>query len=592
MSNRKDQFSSHASINQNKKRSRQSKQIQNQLIIKLACSTLAVPLQACFFIMDESTSCPICLCSPDEVKDIIFCKSPCLHEFCVPCVEHFLLKPRDSETAQDFYNNRPTTGNCPLCRQVISLFDLKNSKDNSCVYKKNRQVATWPIKNQIYRQQNYIARQRLDLQSLITKRGTLNGCGISFNFLGADSAPRMEFLQPLKLVSTGNQKTEMDALDFQEYHFFEKTMTFHGVCHFDHPVMQFREYKHSQLDCLLQFSRDGQFVRDGFLRWKLAPNADPNNAFPLDGTWEVSWKFGLTIKIHVQDHCFYCMDHWYEIELDENHCPKFTWPGEFGLNRDPVRQTSTLPLPPGSTGPQVGETLEWKTTFRAYEIITWKRLSMDLSDAWKLIRMKPQRLVYRQIMQGNENDNSLSRPSYHVDTLWGNTFCQAFCVGLASYHFVGPDADGNLQAYISYEHPRTASWPPLDNGTAVPPRVQFRNTSWDASTRTFRGDICWLEVYETRWQGEAKWSYEIQFDPSFMYISGGTCSRQEGLPHRFGEDLVYVNAAAEDPLRNAGASFETAPEATKAMLQHVVDHLSNGAASTLFDFNLQETSSQ
>ena len=84
--------------------------------------------------------------------------------------------------------------------------------------------------------------------------------------------------------------------------------------------------------------------------------------------------------------------------------------------------------------------------------------------------------------------------------------------GLASYHFVDDtvtrsDGRNDLAAYISYEHERVAQWPPLDNGTPVPSRVWFSNTSFDSTTRTFRGTIDWEGTYNTTWQGDISWRY-------------------------------------------------------------------------------------
>jgi hypothetical protein len=110
------------------------------------------------------------------------------------------------------------------------------------------------------------------------------------------------------------------------------------------------------------------------------------------------------------------------------------------------------------------------------------------------------------------------RPAYHRASLWGNTFVQGLragepvvyqrparqliqpgCLGrppdrwgnghrtgLASYHFVARE-----QAYISYEHPDCAAWPPLDNGAPVPARMPFDQMSWDEDSRTWTGSIEW-----------------------------------------------------------------------------------------------------
>ena len=99
-------------------------------------------------------------------------------------------------------------------------------------------------------------------------------------------------------------------------------------------------------------------------------------------------------------------------------------------------------------------------------------------------------------------------------------------------------------------------WPDLDNGQSVPSRVPFRNIEWNAETRMFRGEICWEEDFGTTWMREAKWSYEIVFDPTFMFVKSGTCSRTPGWDQRFGVDLVYINAALETPLRETARTGE------------------------------------
>lgn len=139
------------------------------------------------------------------------------------------------------------------------------------------------------------------------------------------------------------------------------------------------------------------------------------------------------------------------------------------------------------------------------------------------------------------------RPTYYPDSLWGNIFCQGFKVGLASYHF-----QTNEEAYISYEHPDTSQWPPLDDGSPVPPRVFFRNTTWDANERIFRGDICWKDDFNTTWQGFQKWKYKMTFDSKYSFIASGTVESimgDDGEPREmstFGDDLVYINAAVDE----------------------------------------------
>jgi hypothetical protein len=141
-------------------------------------------------------------------------------------------------------------------------------------------------------------------------------------------------------------------------------------------------------------------------------------------------------------------------------------------------------------------------------------------------------------------------PSYHSNTLFGNTFCQARMVGLASYHFVSKD-----ECYISYEHTTTAVWGTLDSGVALPSRVPFRNVTFDAEERIFRGSICWWDDFGTTWHGMKQWEYEMHFDEKFYTILSGQVHSITLHNHRtemsvFGETLLYCNAALFDVFRD------------------------------------------
>jgi hypothetical protein len=178
--------------------------------------------------------------------------------------------------------------------------------------------------------------------------------------------------------------------------------------------------------------------------------------------------------------------------------------------------------------------------------------------------------------------NLSNTPVYHIREVWGNTFCQASRVGLASYHFVAPasasasasgnnnmdqddnnngnndddddDDDGLPHVYISYEHRDTAQWPPLDNGSPIPRRVRFHNVSFPTPS-TFRGEIHWQGDYGTSWQGDIRWEYEMTFDEAFMCIVSGqvkSVTQHNEDPQewvRYGQDLIYINAAMWDHFR-------------------------------------------
>ena len=327
----------------------------------------------------------------------------------------------------------------------------------------------------------------------------------------------------------------------------------------------------------------------------------------MAGRWFVQWpeQGPFTVPISVENHSFSIGGIAYTIDMDENHCPQFKWP-----TRLPILQTTKTSIPPGKDRPKAGDTIEWTTTAPGHKLIVWTR-GTEATSSWKFVSLSPKnknRFVYQSDQlqyedKGNESGQSI--PTHKENTLWGNTFCQAFCVGLASYHFLPPTYsstnDGEsvrYEAYISYEHPRTSDWPNLDDGTVIPARVPFRNIEYDETQRIFKGDICWLEEYGTTWQNESKWSYEIGFDSSFLFIVSGTCSRRTGTPHRFGEDLVYINAAIEETIQSSQGDVNdlllqwrqgnTLSSKTTFMLKRVLSHVKNGNHSPLVDFNLSK----
>jgi hypothetical protein len=148
---------------------------------------------------------------------------------------------------------------------------------------------------------------------------------------------------------------------------------------------------------------------------------------------------------------------------------------------------------------------------------------------------------------------------------------------LASYHFIS-STNSNHAAYISYENPDTSVWGSLDDGSPIPSKIKFRNIEWDESNRIFRGSILWFEDYGTTWKGKEKWSYEMKFDSSYMFIVSGTCKmfyktslldgeeeeeeeeqqqqEEEDVEdvedvevHQFGVDLIYINACRNGWIR-------------------------------------------
>lgn len=512
-----------------------------------------------------------------ELSQVTFAKTPCNHVYCLNCIERVLLP------------DIATMGTCPMCRSALSIFDLRHAKTENALYPSNSDVSAWPIANNVYKQ--YPNGRRRDIEQF-QEDGIFRNSSFCFD---QGYIPKLRFI---------NSIGDLQSADFQRYHFHPQSMTFHGKLGFDPPISHLGGdpmcYSYSSFSCLLQFSTDGKYVRDGYIHWGLEPT--PAEEYPLDGKWKVDWENGESIEIYVQKHCFHCFGINYDITLDEKHKPRFEWPL---LTREILRQNrkvvqhSNRQIPPGTRGPCVGETLEWSTNLASFSKIVWKRISMELSPQsdGRRLRIRPDLFVYRDV------DFEEQLPSYVASSIWGNTFCQFFTVGLASYHFEEnvDEASGDYQAYISYEHPHTSVWPALDNGENIPDRVPFRNVEWDPAERIFKGDICWQEDYNTTWMGEDKWHYEVVFDPKFMFIVSGTCTRSNSVePHQFGHDLVYVNAALESVLREMREISTTeryldiirkwrldgASGPTLDMLGEISMRVLDNRDESMFDFNL------
>ena len=317
---------------------------------------------------------------------------------------------------------------------------------------------------------------------------------------------------------------------------------------------------------ILAFSADGSFVRSGALVVEqpvLTPSRHTTQ-FPYDGFYEfqdervvvVGHKCILNGQPLLLQRVF---------EVDEDYSESF------GEDDDDLFPVSLLKLVTPNhrvvattactTGVGVGAQLVWNIkTGIAGQRRTWRwqRLAGPSAVTDRLPRHKihrwggpyARRWLKRQGPLPVEEGVMAGIPTFHGDSVWGNVFCQAFKVGLASYHFV-PPSDGQEvgQVYISYENPMTSDWPPLDNGQPIPAKVYFHNISFPTPT-TFRGHILWQEDYGTPWQGMIRWEYEMIFDEKFTCIVGGSVTSFEAhtpeTPRelsRYGESLVYVNAA-------------------------------------------------
>jgi hypothetical protein len=125
---------------------------------------------------DESMgpSCPICLISSESVRDdddddaaggthdddddndddyvtTAFVRTPCEHVFCMSCMERVLLRKPTNRRGGGGWRVVPTLGPCPMCRELVSLFDLRleatatvDGGPSSSLYGGELEVSSWP----------------------------------------------------------------------------------------------------------------------------------------------------------------------------------------------------------------------------------------------------------------------------------------------------------------------------------------------------------------------------------------------------------------------------------------------------------------
>jgi hypothetical protein len=293
-------------------------------------------------------------------------------------------------------------------------------------------------------------------------------------------------------------------------HFHEKTRTFHGTLRWDENKNNCRRRVRGshQWDYVLAFSADYRYIVRGILiaRKQICSNLMDcphyDCKFPFDGRWQASWpgsqKPSTQVHVHGNQLRFPTSD-LVVLDFADPELPVLVWSA-----RQEERHSVTLGanLRTHSKGPGVGECIEWEAPSSTQPRMIWTRETVaSESVPLQVVHFgpdHPSKTFYHSLLPGSEQQQV---PEYVPDTIWGNSFCQALTVGLASYHFLS-DQSG---AYISYEHEQTSVWPPLDNGCPIPSRIAFSEFSFDAETRVFRGKIDWERTHETTWQGCRWW---------------------------------------------------------------------------------------
>lgn len=558
----------------------------------------------------EAEPCPICYRSRADEEEVSFVFSPsCGHVFCLPCIERLLLAPSThySRSSPVSLGITTTLGTCPICRAELSYFDLLVEGSKVPLVAKND-----PLDPRLF-------------GAVYTEDGT-DGVGWgSYHFPVADKSPHQK-QEPRINFEEAPAGPGGKSLRFSHSRYHAASHTWEGKVDmvFRHHNMHWR--------VILTFSDNFQFVSRGVLiQTKSLIGSDIEDGdeafsqvasrYCFDGSWllqscndagvdsssSYSGRSGAGLcshwdplaerEIFVTRGLVHRRGVWYRImrygdmlirivQAVEPNTTIFT--ADWDWNKEPQGPT------------EAGSSLVWNVCSddqhrQRTPKMVWTRevQAHALAEPLSIMEVIPlggnSGRTYRRVVDAHyvSSHSAAVFPSHCSDTVWGNTFCQGYKVGLASYHFVKPHSVNDVGlVYISYEHPLVSHWPPLDNGMPIPARVMFRNVSFP-DPHSFRGHICWLQDYGTSWQGVVRWEYEMKFDTEFICILSGAVTTfmanddNDAMPNemsRYGLDLVYCNAALYDEYcgrQNATDTVqgrlkdEGASEQTRGMILHV-----------------------
>mmetsp|Transcript_21083 Transcript_21083/g.25917 ORF Transcript_21083/g.25917 Transcript_21083/m.25917 type:complete len:557 (-) Transcript_21083:371-2041(-) len=474
------------------------------------------------YAMDnDDYNCEIC----SLPEPLVF--APCNHSACLKCMERICLSKSEHHTRRFDDDNDdesvvedkiiascPSRGRCPFCRKCFDIFNLKYLQSNSYVYEKKIKIEDTSLKGLKF-----------------SDKKVNNEKMISF-----ENKPEISIYRQIN-----GDREHIATRDFNiAFHYHEKYKIFSGTIDWEKSEEALAEGKYKQWEVIMQFSSDFRYVQRGSII--KTPNNDITSTpeYPMDGEWLVTWQnsgrdSGSVASINVIENSFSCFGITYHLKYESN-VVYFDWPTHPGV-RQVVESGVDLSRKP--SGPDIDSIVVWTFIDPGPQRIVWKRKSNQRT----VVDLRG--YTFSNI---SSERRQMEKPVYVPTTPWGNTFIQAYTVGLASYHFISSTGEGEDGAYISYEHERCSSWPPFDNGLTVPSRVPFADLSYDEETRTFRGKIPWMEVYGTTWQGDSEWNYEIIFDSKFTCIKAGTVSVASFI-HSYGESLNYVNAALIEMIR-------------------------------------------
>jgi hypothetical protein len=462
---------------------------------------------------DQEEVCPVCL-----LDDVSFVKGQCQHKVCLPCLERILSfpvqRPRDSNTIlphEDAHLDVPTRGRCPMCRCEICLFDLERDAANDdtdpptdvmLAIEKNHDILATDLKGRVYvRNRLRVGDQSLHFPSdAEEEEAKKQGTGPLLPYIDFSKVEESEF---------GTKLPEKKYFE-PDCHFHFPTRTFHGRLNWgscSHRISGSLEWEYS-----IAFSSDFQFISRGVLIKKRNKCSDSSCQgldckFPLDGRWRVSWPDS---SLRLDKTCVVHNNIWIESSQFPFSDEECNWSIRYQEDKYPVLACPSVGVQKSHHDMaekeiKVGESLEFSPSDPKFHMV-WTRETCDPArEHLEVLNFGfgPSQLYYHALSEDAMNSRA---PEYHSETVWGNTFCQAFKVGLASYHFMETIEAG---AYVSYEHERTSMWPPLDNGNPIPSKIWFTETSFDPETRIFRGKIDWEGSHRTTWQGCRWWRYVL-----------------------------------------------------------------------------------
>lgn len=548
-----------------------------------------------------------------------------------------------------------TLGRCPLCRSPISLLEMNTQVDSTRLplWSCGRMVDFLgsPLAGKVYATRRGIGCNSFHFPPFLVGNDGQENDGQTLPYLlwQEDNA-----LYPNKNDTQMEETVNHDSSTPIKYYFdpgcfyFAPKQTFHGR------IKLPDAHGNSQPnDVLLCFANNHKWITGGFML-RHYHNSDDESSntqvgasqqyYPLEGKWKVTWyreKLAKDADLEDDTLADLVVDtahvsvirntvhdetpiH-YMLRYEKEHIC-FHWPG-MKVTQTLKRECDFRKSPPSEDGtsnciPAIGDYLKWTTTDPQQPYIVWQRETIGDSTSTPFTaidfygrssgdsmlrydmhpifaRMRNDQTWYREwrpaeVTAGrlrNSDSESDGRPRYHKDQLWGNVFCQALRVGLASYHFGARhttntnNGDGEHiteeqpVAYISYEHADCSRWPPLDDGSPIPPQVYFHDISIETVEETrpnpampnddteedttsgngiittshivFRGNIEWLQDYGTTWQNCERWEYEMHFDSQLTCIISGTVHSIKASPtspssreemSQYGTELIYLNA--------------------------------------------------